>query len=276
MLMIKKTLFLALAFIFAVQTYAQVSISPTSLFIDSQRKFETMLIMNTSDAPQEVKLSFEFAYSQSDEKGNLALVYDDDEEAELHSAADWIRGFPKNFVLEAGQRQIVRITVRAPSNLAPGTYWSRLKTTSSALSQTIGNAAEGAIAANINIEFNQITSIFYKHGNLTTALEMGDISHQLENNQLKVFATFTKSGNSPFLGTMVGKIYDTTGALVKEEKVFVSIYYDGLRRLDIDISDLPAGTYEMDISYESGRKDIPLANIIPAPTVSARGSFTKL
>ena len=110
--------------------YAQVTISPTSLFIDSKSKFATLLIMNGSEVAQEVKLSWEFGYPKTDEDGNIGMVYNDVKEEELHSAAGWIRGFPKSFVLEAGARQIVRITARAPRGLADGTYWSRLKTTS--------------------------------------------------------------------------------------------------------------------------------------------------
>ena len=276
MLTNKRSVFLVLLLALCTVSVAQVTISPTSLFIDSQRKFETLLIMNTSNTAQEVKLSFEFAYPKSDDEGNLAFIYDDAEQEALHSAADWIRGFPKNFILEAGARQVVRITAKAPAKLVPGVYWSRLKTTSSPVSPPVGATPDGGIAAQITFQFNQVTSIFYKYGQLSTALVMKDLRHQVNDDQLKIFANFSKSGNAPFLGSLQAKVFDATGALVKEGKVFVSIYYDGLRRLDLDIADLPMGTYQTEVSYATGRTDIPDADIIPAPTVTARGSFTKL
>ena len=54
--------------------YAQVSISPTSAFLDSKQRFETILIRNNSDDAQEVKLEFKFAYPKANEDGNIELV----------------------------------------------------------------------------------------------------------------------------------------------------------------------------------------------------------
>ncbi|NQV15369.1 hypothetical protein HQ531_07915 [bacterium] len=261
---------------FVTSILAQVTISPTSLFIDNQRRFETLLIMNSSNTAQEVKLSWEFGYPKTDEAGNIAIIYGDETEAALHSAADWIRGFPKNFILEPGDRQTVRITVKAPRDLGDGTYWSRLKTTSSAISPPVGSNEAGGITAQINFKFNQVTSIFYKNGQLSTGLQITSIRSVVEDQMIRVFADYTKSGNSPFLGTMLAKVFDDDGQMVKEEKIFISVYYDGLRRLDLDASDLPAGAYDVEVSFFTGRSDIPDSNIVPAPMVSARGSFSKL
>jgi hypothetical protein len=271
----KKIVVLFLMMI-GVSAFAQLTISPTSLFIDSQRRFETMLIMNSSSAAQEVKLSWMFGYPKADEKGNISIIYDDAEEAALHSAADWIRGFPKNFILEPGERQTIRVTVKAPRKLAAGTYWSRLKTTSSPVSPPVGSAEPGGITAQINFQFNQITSVFYKHGDLSTGLEITKVRPVVEDQMVRIFADYKKTGNSPFLGTMLVKVFDVTGDIVKEDKIFVSIYYDGLRRLDLDVSKLPMGSYDFEVSFLSGRADIPDSDIIPAPMVSARSSFTKL
>ncbi|MCF7824532.1 MAG: hypothetical protein K9N35_10225 [Candidatus Marinimicrobia bacterium] len=271
-----KTLIIPLLIILGVSANAQLTISPTSLFIDSQRKFETLLIMNSSNIAQEVKLSWEFGYPKTDEAGNISIVYHDEEQAKLHSAADWIRGFPRNFILEPGARQTIRITVKAPRNLEPGTYWSRLKTTSSAVSPPIGGEAGGNISAQINFQFNQVTSIFYKNGQLNTGLEITGLRNSIEDQLVRIFAEYKKTGNSPFLGTMAVKVFDGSGQILKNDKIFVSIYFDGLRRLDLDISDLPKGSYEYEVSFLSGRGDIPDINIVPAPTVSTRGSFTKI
>jgi len=271
-----KNTIIFLLLMLASQIFGQVTISPISLFIDSQRRFETLLIMNTSDVAQEVKLSWEFGYPKANEAGDIAVLYGDEKEAALHSAADWIRGFPKNFILEPGQRQTVRITVKAPRNLPAGTYWSRLKTSSSALSTAIGEAEPGGITTKINIQFNQVTSIFYKHGELSTGLQITGIRNVVDDQTVHVFADYKKSGNSPFLGTMTAKVTDAVGEIVKEGKVLISVYYDGLRRLDLDVSDLPLGSYDVEVSISSGRSDIPDADIIPAPTVTDRSTFTKL
>ena len=231
-----KARILLLLVVSITAVYAQVTISPTSLFIDNKSKFATLLIMNGSEVAQEVKLSWEFGYPKTDEDGNIGIIYGDYEEAALHSAADWIRGFPKSFVLEPGARQTVRITVKAPRKLADGTYWSRLKTTSNAISTPVGESKDGNISAQISFQFNQVTSVFYKQGKLNTELNITGVENKLDENFLRIFTEYIKSGNSPFLGTMAVSVLDEKGKTLKDEKIFVSIYYAGMRRFDLDVS----------------------------------------
>jgi len=275
MLTNKRKILIFLLVSFLSNLYAQVTISPTSLFIDSKHRFETLLIMNTSTSAQEVSLSWEFGYPKMDELGGSIMIYDDPEEAAKHSAADWLRGFPKNFILEPGTRQTVRITVKAPRNLANGTYWSRLRTTSSAVSPPVGTAQEGGISAQINFQFNQVTSVFYKQGELSTGLNITGLKNADNEGEMRLLAEYTKSGNSPFLGTMGVRVYNEAKEVVKTKEKYVSIYYDGTYRLDFDPSDLPNGKYDYEISFKSGRPDIPDTDVIPATTVSARGEFIK-
>ena len=254
---------------------AQVAISPTSAFLDSKQRFETILILNNSDEPQEVKLEFKFAYPKANEEGNIELVYDDAKETELHSATPWLRGFPKNFVLGPGQRQVVRITAKPPRDLEPGMYWSRLITTSSAVSPDIGEDGKTGISAQITMQFNQITSIFYKTGELSTGIEFSGVRPTVEDEIVKVLVDYTKSGNAPYLGTMHAKIFNNSGKMVVDKKMFVSIYYDGLRLLKVDAADLPAGDYDVEVTATSGRSDIPGNDVVQAPPQTIRGSFTK-
>ena len=278
--MLKKnkivTALLFTGFLFSIQ--AQVSISPTNLFINSDRRFETLLVMNSSDVAQEVSLSWEFGYPTSDPDGNISMVYNDEDMETLHSAADWIRGFPKNFILKPGARQTIRVTVKAPRGLEAGTYWSRLKTSSTPVSAAVGSQPQGGITTQINIEFKQVTGVFYKQGELHTGLEIAGVRDiaMADNGTMVLVADFTKSGNSPFLGTMMAKVYDASNNLVLEEHNLVSIYLDGYRRLELNARDLPKGSYEYEISFFTGRADIPEDNVIPGPTVSSRGTFTKL
>ncbi len=256
--------------------FAQVTISPTSLFLDSKSRFQTVVILNGSNSPQEVKLDWKFGYPVADDAGSISMVYEDSVQEAAHSAAAWIRGFPKNFILEPGARQTVRVTVKAPRDLESGTYWSRLITTSNAISPPIGAADPTGITAQINFQFNQITSVFYKHGQVNTGLDILDTRTQVNEEKVSIFAKYLKKGNSPFLGTMAAKVYNAKGTLVKDEKIFVSIYFDGLRRLDFDSSELPKGEYNVDLSFSSGREDIPSGDVVPAETVTSRTSFIKL
>jgi len=271
----KRFLLLITALLYATSLFGQVTISPMSLFLDSKQRFQTVIIMNTTDQAQEVSLKWQFGYPVTDETGNITMVYDDSKMEERYSAAEWIRGFPKRFVLQPGARQTIRVTVRAPRNLDDGTYWTRLVTSSNELSETVGEEVTEGIRTQINFQFNQITSVFYKHGEVSTGIELKEVRTSIEDNTLSLFADLMKSGNSPFLGSMEAKILNSKGEVVKEQFMFVSVYFDGLRRMKIDIEDLPSGSYTAEIQYVSKRKDIPDTDVISAPTVSAKTSFSK-
>jgi len=266
-----------LVIILAGQGLAQVSVAPTALFVDSKSKFATFQVANSSKMAQEVKVAFVFAYPVSADDGDLTYIYDDEEQAALHSAADWIRGMPKYFVLDAGARQTVRLAIKAPGRLAAGTYWARLKVTSTQLSTDVGAASPNAVSTQINFQVNQTFPIYFKHGTTNTGLELVGLEKNFKSPRKIVFvADVKKSGNSPYLGTMHAKIFDATGEMVGESIVLLSIFYDGKRRIEMDISDLPLGAYTSKIEIKSGRSDIMARDIIPGNAVNSSIEFTKL
>lgn len=97
----------------------------------------------------------------------------------------------------------------------------------------------------------------------------------LEGDVASIIVDYTKSGNAPFLGTMLAEFFDLTGTKVLEKKMFVSIYYDGLRRLNVNAADLPVGVYDVVVTATSGRSDIPGNDVVQTVPQTIRGSFTK-
>jgi len=265
---------LFVAVISAATLHAQVSISPTSLFIDSQQKFATLLVMNGTDSRQEVSLEFPFAYPDADSTGNIQMIYDDPTMEKDYSIAGSVRGFPRNFTLEPGQRQTVRMTVRPNKNLQDGVYWTRIKTISNPESPPVGPAQEGQINPQITFKFEQVTTLFYKTGQISTGLEIRDASVVINEEQGIVQAQVDVRGNSPYLGSMSLEIIDNTGKVVKSGRVFVSIYVDDTRQLEFDLADLEPGDYTANLTFKTERADIPQDDIVQAQPVSKRVQFT--
>ncbi len=247
--------------------FAQVTISPTSLFIDNQRRFETLLVLNSTSDQQEISISYEFGFPVSDEFGNVRMNYTPDETTMKYSIAEWVKGFPKSFILEPGQRQTVRITIRPPANLPDGTYWARVKTASNALTPPVGAPVQDQITAQINFKFEQVTSVFYKTGQLSTSLVIDDIRHEFAGDKLMVYADLIKSGNSPYLGSMELVLKDQSGKSVKQEQVFISVYLGGTRRIEVDMKNLPSGEYNAVLSLITERGDIAQEYLIHAEPV---------
>lgn len=230
--------------------------------------------MNSSDQAQEVSLEFLFGYPASDESGNTVMRYGDDAAAELYSISDWIRGFPRNFTLDPGQRQTVRLTVRPPSDIPDGMYWTRIKTTSNPLSPDVGQQAVEGVSAQITFNFEQVTSGFYKNGNVNTGVLFEDITVVQNGDRASVMASMERTGNAPFLGSMLLTVQDTDGNTLAEHRSSTTLYFDGVKRMDFDTGDLPAGEYTAEMRFISQRSDIPSRDLVQIEPVSEQVHFT--
>ncbi|NQV38733.1 MAG: hypothetical protein HQ509_12110 [Candidatus Marinimicrobia bacterium] len=252
---------------------SQVSISPTTLFLNDKSNSGTILVLNGTENDLEVSVEYMFGYSQSDEFGKLTMVYDDEEIANKYSANNWIKGFPQKFILQAGQRQTVRLIVRRPGNIEDGTYWTRIKTTSNDVSRIIEDRATEGVSAKIAFQFEQITSFYYKNGDVNTTMRIENSRISINESSLTIYSDFVRGGNSPFLGSMIANIKNESGKIVKDGISFVSVYFDGTRKLDIDKTDLAPGKYSAEISFISERADIPKEDIIQTETVTSIVEF---
>lgn len=266
-----------LFFVFIIMvkgTFAQITIAPTMLFIDQQNRFGTLLVLNGSDQNQEISISFPFGYPVTDSNGDIQMVYDDSTRANEYGIDDLVRGFPQNFVLAPGQRQVVRLTIR-PKQFQDGTYWTRIKTTSNPQSATIGEASSDEITAQITYKLDQVTTLFYKHGEVETGINIENFSTRQTEDHIQFIADAERTGNSPFLGSIVLEIKDTSGNTVAEKLVSTSIFFDYRQVFEIPKGDLEGGSYSASITFRSQRSDVPSEQIVQMDPVTKSISFTE-
>lgn len=254
---------------------AQVTIAPTNLFIADNARFGTYMVINGSSQAQEISVDFLFAYSVTDEQGVRKLVSEDEEITQQHSIAEYIRAFPRSFTLSPGQRQVVRLRLTTPANLPDGTYWARIKTSASPETPPLELQNNDAVAARVGITIEQVTGVFYKKGNVTTGIEIEGIRpiYNETNNTLDVFTDLTRTGNSPFLGSITTSIFDSNGNEVRRGFISTSIYFDNIHKHEFEISDLAPGTYTITVKFESSRSDISSKDIIPMETVTESTTY---
>lgn len=254
---------------------AQVTIAPTNLFIDGNSRFGTYMVINGSDTPQEVSVDFIFGYAISDSVGNRLYVYDDSVRAETYSLASSIRAFPQNFTLNPNQRQVVRLRINPAKFVNDGTYWARIRTSSNPVSPPIELANDQNVGARIGVEIDQISGVFYKKGDVTTGIDIKEIEPVVdqETNSLSVLTHLSRTGNSPFLGTITTILKNANGNEVRRGVVSTSIYFDGIHRENLDINDLPSGNYSIEVSFESSRTDVSSNEIVQMETVKKTTSY---
>jgi len=252
---------------------AQVAIAPTSLYIDDNNRFATMVVLNGSDQEQEISIDFEFGYLGADSLGNPRMIYDDETARQKYSIADKIRGFPQNFTIQPNERQTVRLTVRNMSDIDNGTYWTRVKTISNPLTPSVEQQADSGITARINFRFEQVMAAFYKKGDVTTGLNIKNITAHTNQDKSYLLCEMSQAGNSPFIGMATLRIKDKNGNTVFENRTSAAIYLDTMRKYKFNLNGEPAGTYTAELQFETTRQGIVASNLVQSENIVQTTTF---
>lgn len=253
----------------APRAQAQVAIAPSTVFINDQTNIGTLYVSNRSDEPQEVSIEFAFGYPSSDAEGNLVMNYEDSVAFARYALNDWIRAFPRNFVLGPRQQQTVRFQVRPRRDVDDGMYWTRVKIMASPQSPEIDlPATEEGITTRITFRFEQIIAAFYHKGNTTTGIEVKEVVVEHGDNMLMILPRLQRTGNAPFIGSMTARLYDSNNQQVLVRQTTTTAYFEEIRRMEISTEDIPAGNYRLELSFETQRGDISPTDLVQAPTVT--------
>lgn len=259
--LIKKIIFLLV--LTASSIYSQVIISPYIVYMDQKDRFGTFIVQNKSLEEYEINISFVFGYPITDSLGNGTMKYIENPADSLPSIATWIRAFPRTFVLVPEQKQIVRMTVRPPAYLEPGTYWTRMVTSSTPKAPPIDTLKEG-ISAKVRFVLNQVTTVVYRVGEANTGLNMDSLQVQSDSLNLQLFVGLNREGNSAFFGNMTTRLFNDIGDTVSVKEDFVQVYYDLNKRVDIPLEGLTEGNYKAEVEIKFNEKeDIPESRLVP-------------
>ncbi|MFN3997627.1 hypothetical protein [Algoriphagus sp.] len=247
---------------------AQVSIAPTTVFID-QNGVGSLFITNPGDTPQEINVSFLFGYPGNDEVGNLTMVYGDSLMEKQFGMGDRLRAFPRTFILAPQQQQTVRLQAKPDRSLAAGTYFTRVKITSNAQTADVEQTATEGVSTQVNFKFDQVIAAFQKVGGTSTGLEFGQTSTEVKDGNVRITPDFRVSGNSPYLGSVTATMRNGAKEVIAEQQQTVAMYFSGKRAVEMKLPEnLPAGTYEITLRYETRRSDIPSSDLVQAPAVT--------
>lgn len=248
---------------------AQVVVAPKLVNLSDDERFASIFVENRTNRPQEVKLDFSFGYPMTDSLGNVSMHYGDTEAADSLSIGRFVRAYPQRFLLPPGQRQRVRLALQPPADLADGMYWSRLAFTASQYQEDAAPPARATVQTRIRYRFKQVISVFYRHGAIETGLRLRQMRSSRDQDNIYITSQVERTGNAPYLGmATLEVVHDSTETVVLTEESKAAVYFDMTHRFAIPRPELAAGTYRARLTYETRRKDLSSADLVPAPPMS--------
>ena len=252
--------------LFSGTSKAQVGIAPAAVFING-RGVGSTTIMNTGTVAMEVGISFQFGYPDELPDGRLMMVYDDSVRKMKYALDGMIRAYPKSFTIPPGGKQVVRMQVRPTGATEAGVYFTRVKVSSQPQVAEIGeNDPSEGLATQITMRFEQVVAAFYKSGSVNTGIEVTKLRSTFFENQFQLEYEFNRTGNAPFLGSMVTEVLKANDEVVLRYSRPVALYFDGCRKLGFQLGDkkMESGTYSVRLSFTTERSDIDPAEIVAA------------
>jgi hypothetical protein len=245
----------------------QIMLAPSFVFIDESSGVGNLYISNDGTEPQEVAITFKFGYPDSDSAGNLVMNYNDKEAYRQFGLDSVIRAFPRTFVLPGKSHRIVRIQVIPGKIRNDGFYYTRMKVLSKPQAPEMASEPEEGLSASINLNFEQVTAVFYRRGKVNTGLVMQKLDISQNEKKLELRPHLQRTGNAPFFGTMAAQLRDDNSKVVAEVQNTTTAYFDVVRRMELDIGNVKPGDYTLELSFESRRNDMQAGDLIQSPRV---------
>lgn len=249
------------------QLKAQISIAPSFIFIDENSGVGNVYVSNNSDNAYEVGINFVFGYPGSDTEGNLIMNYNDSTAFAQYALDPMVRAFPRSFILKGREQRTVRIQVIPKQRRLDGYFFTRMKVMAKPQTADVTEVQTEGIGTKINFNFEQITAVFYRKGKVTTGVVVKDIDVVQKEGTLELRPHLQRTGNAPFLGSMVAKLKDADGKVVAEAQSTTTVYFDEIRKLDMKLDKVVPGTYTLEMNFDTQRNDMLISDLVQAPKV---------
>jgi len=246
---------------------AQISLAPSFVFIDENNGVGNVFVSNNSGKSYEVTINFAFGYPGSNAEGNIVMNYNDSVAYSKYALDPMVRAFPKSFLLKAGEQRTVRLQVVPKQRKNEGFYFTRMKVLAKPQSVEVADTVTQGIGTQINFNFEQITAVFYHKGKVNTGIDIKNIDVNQKDGILVILPLLQRTGNAPFLGSMFAKLKDAQGKVIAETQSTTTVYFEEIRRLDLKLDNVAAGTYTLELSFETRRNDMQVSDLTQSPRI---------
>lgn len=238
---------------------AQVLVSPTVVFISDQNPTGRITLLNQSPHVQELSIAFSFGIPESDSLGNVTVNFKDSAVSDPRSALGWISAFPRTVLIKQNERQVVRLMVRPPKNLADGEYWARVMISSQRNDTPVLTIdKDKQIGTQLHMVTRQAIMFKYRKGDLTTQLELDGATASFKDSTVEVMLDMANLGNASYVGMLTASLKDRSGEEIDRYTLRLAVYRKLRRRIDLSLAGHDFNPpYEVNIKISNdGRNDI--------------------
>jgi hypothetical protein len=242
-----------------------VSVTPMAVYIDHRSRSGELTLFNPGTRPEEIRVDFAFGYPQTNEDGAVFVPVMDEAPPGEPSALSWLSAFPQRLRLEPGQRQVVRILARPPSDLSPGEYWARIRVHSSG-GQPPLEANQGDVGMRIELNTVVVVAVNYRNGPVETGVTVEDARARIVGDSIIHEVHVSRTGNAAFLGRLLIEMLDHEGRVLVSTEEVLPVYRTMRRRIGLP---RPSEGFPTRARYtiDTERDDLPPGGVIPTEPV---------
>jgi len=196
--------------------HAQISLTPKRVVIQASSKAGELRVSNGSGVVQEIKVTSEFGYPVFDRYGEMTFRNGLAGPGVAISTKNWVEDaaldsvlsiFPRQFLLDPGSTQVVRLFVDRRFDPPEGLYWSRIRIESyehNTEPQT--ELATSGVGTRVAFRVHQSLPVYYQHGSVKTKVDLVEQVIESTDEQVFLRTLFRRGGNSPFMGKVTTRI----------------------------------------------------------------------
>ena len=255
--------------------YASITVSPKFLFMDASRKSIPLYVTNPGPDDAEVWLEVKFGVEKTDGNGKTIISFDTIQDIE-HSAASWVRMYPRRFILAPGEMQTVRLVTMPPVVTQDGEYLARIFVTSKYRNIPLpSRQGKSSVKPGINVLTQTDLPFHYRIGKVTTGVVVNSMDVTQNDTSIALTTKLTRSGNASFWGKRTIRIINSSGKTVFTISKNTGVYTEMTIVDRVSITNLFSGTYSIEMEFATGqRQDVKSTEILQAPRVLTSATLT--
>lgn len=259
---------------------AQISLTPNRVVIQASSKAGELRVSNGSGVVQEIKVTSEFGYPVFDHRGEMTFRNGLAGSGVAISTKNWVEDsaldsvlsiFPRQFLLDPGSTQLVRLFLDRRFDPPEGLYWSRIRIESyEHNTEPQSQPTTSGVGTRVSFRVHQSLPVYYQHGSVNTNVDLLEQVVESSGEKMVLRTLFRRTGNSPFMGKVTTTISGSMGDTPLEITQTFYCYTEDWLVTELPDDFRPMGAWEIGYRFTPSVFDRRTGEMIPTDVFEIR------